>query len=201
MISGYSSASNPTSSQGLLIQDKHFPMRYSKEKENQELFIRTTMAARPNPPLKLNANVVGKFVVEQFMSDKAAQRAHNTSHVASKPKMENKVQMIDGPTAVTPTVQKATGTAGPKKKAASKAPQHTPTIVKNYASSAPQPTQAPSAPSVSLPKDVEAHLRQRLVHDLALGAAPVPDVLKRVGGVEADQDTRTKIIELLHEVR
>ena len=54
--------------------------------------------------------------------------------------------------------------------------------------------------TVNLPEAMEAELRKRLIHDLALGAATLPDLLKRVGGIEADLDTRTRILQLIREV-
>ena len=39
-------------------------MRYERERENHELFIRTTTTMRPNAPLRLSANILGKLFVE-----------------------------------------------------------------------------------------------------------------------------------------
>ncbi|KAI5120339.1 hypothetical protein M0805_009415 [Coniferiporia weirii] len=183
---------------GIHIREQFFPMRYNKEKDNQELFIRTTMSARPNAPLKLNANVVGKFLVERHLSDVAVQRVRDATAAAAKQKSERKTIMIDTP----PTMPTVTQKSVVKRKGPPKStPKSTPTIVKSYAITVP-PTSEPggSTSSVSFPKETIALYRQRLIHYLALGAATQPDVVKEVGGLEVDRDVRLKITEILNEV-
>ncbi|THH08294.1 hypothetical protein EW145_g2798 [Phellinidium pouzarii] len=185
---------------GIHIREQFFPMQYNKEKDNQELFIRTTMSARPNAALRLNANVVGKFLVERVFLDKALQKMRDTKAAADKQKSERKTIMIDTP----PIIPTATQKSAAKRKAPPKNTSWTtPTIVKSYATTGPSiPTSEPrvSPSSTSFPKDVLAVFRQRLVHYLALGAATQPDIVKNVGGVEAERDVRLKITEILNEV-
>ncbi|KAH8119072.1 hypothetical protein DFH11DRAFT_1562832 [Phellopilus nigrolimitatus] len=186
---------------GIIIRDKSFPMRYNKENNSQELFIRTTVPSRANSnaPLRLNANVVGKFVVERDLSDKLVQQIHNATAAANKQKAERKTIMLDAP----PVNSSATQKSAAKRKAPPKsAPRSTPTIVKSYATATPpQPTATSSAssPSTALPREVAALFRQRLIHYLALGSATQSDIVKNVGGVEADRDTRANIMEILNE--
>ena len=122
-------------------------MRYNKEKDNQELFIRTTGARLNNPPLKLNANVIGKFLVERELSDRVVKQIHNATAEAAKQKNERKTIMLDAPPSLTAVT---TAKVAPKKKTATRAtPKSTPIIVtKNYTSQAPQPPKE-SAPSTS----------------------------------------------------
>lgn len=182
--------------------------------------MRTTVPNRPNnPPLRLNANVVGKLTVEQHLTHKMAQKVHNATTAAAKQKSDRKMIVLDEPppgTTATLAPQKAAArkkTASTAKGSTTATKNSTPLVAKSYATSTPplqsKPASSMAAPStsshvptrvVNLPKEVEAHLRQRLIHDLALGAAPRTDILKRVGGVEADFDTRTKILQLLSEV-
>ncbi|EJD02832.1 uncharacterized protein FOMMEDRAFT_167976 [Fomitiporia mediterranea MF3/22] len=176
---------------GILIRDQFFPMRYDREKDNQELFIRTTMAARPNAPLKLNANVVGKFTVEKVLNNKIAQRVREATVTAKQQKNVSKAKRLEESSAMTNVAQKK----DPSKKPA---PQSTPTIVKSYASTAPNATTSTSGPSsAALPKEMATTYRQRLVHYLALGAATRQDVLKEFGGQEVDHDIRTGIMDIL----
>ena len=178
--------------------------------------MRTTVPNRPNnAPLRLNANVMGKLTVEQHLTQKMVQKVHNATAAAAKHKSDRKMIMLDEPPDTTPApapqkaaTKKRTATAAKGSTAAAR--NSTPTVTKSYATSTPQ-SQSQSKPAsstsshvptrvVNLPKEVEERLRQRLIHDLALGAAPRSDILKRVGGVEADFDTRTKILQLLSEV-
>ncbi|KAL5523663.1 hypothetical protein ACEPAG_7836 [Sanghuangporus baumii] len=184
---------------GIYVRDQCFPMRYDREKENQELFIRTTMPNRPNAPLRLNANVVGKFAVEKVLSNKISQRLHHATAAAQKQKAERKAKMMDAPPAVTPPVAQK---PAPKRKAPPKsAPKSTPTIVKSYATTSPNPTASPNgSASVALPKDLATTYRQRLIHYLALGSATVQDIFKEFGGSEIDHNTRAGIMDLLHDV-
>lgn len=173
-------------------------MRYDKEKDNQELFIRTTMAARPNAPLKLNANVIGKFAVKQVLSDQISQRLHNSNAAVAK---RPKIQVIEPSlTAAVPQ------NSGPPKKKVPKSTtttgKSTPTIVKSYATptQTPVPTTTASASSVSLPKDVVLVYRQRLIHYLALGAAAEEDIFKEYGGKDIDRNTKAALTDILNEV-
>ena len=180
-------------------------MRYDKEKENQELFIRTTMPTRPNAPLRLNANVVGKFAVEKVLSDKLSQRMHNATAAALKQKAERKVPMMDGPPPAVsaPVAQKPAQKPAPKRKAPAKAPpkSSTPTIVKSYATASPNPAAGSNgSSSVALPKELATQYRQRLIHYLALGSATVQDIFKEFGGSEIDHNTRAGIMDLIHDV-
>lgn len=180
--------------QGIHIQEIFFPMRFNKEKENHELFIRTTTAVRPNAPLKLNANVVGKFNVERDLSEKLSKQIQEASAAAAKQKTERRVIMLDKPLTTT-------GKAPVKRKAPTKAAATKVMTVKNVTApttntSVTQPAASPS----SLSQEMVLQLRQRLVHYLALGSATAPDILKNVGGIETDWDVRRKIIEILNEV-
>ena len=176
-------------------------MRYDKEKENQELFIRTTMPTRPNAPLRLNANVVGKFAVEKVLSDKLSQRMHNATAAALKQKAERKVPMVDGPP---PAVSAPVASKpAPKRKAPAKSTpkSSTPTIVKSYATASPNPAAGSNgSSSVALPKELATQYRQRLIHYLALGSATVQDIFKEFGGSEIDHNTRAGIMDLIHDV-
>ncbi|KAL5507387.1 hypothetical protein ACEPAH_6843 [Sanghuangporus vaninii] len=184
---------------GIYVRGQFFPMRYDREKENQELFIRTTMPNRPNAPLRLNANVVGKFAVEKVLSDKLSQRLHHATAAAAKQRAERKAIMVDTPLAVTPPVAQK---PAPKRKAPPKStPKSTPTIVKSYATTSPNLTASPNGSvSIALPKELATTYRQRLIHYLALGSATVQDIFKEFGGSEIDHNTRAGIMDLLHDV-
>ena len=77
-------------------------MRFNREKDNHELFIRTTTAVRPNAPLKLNANVVGKFNVEHLL-DRVSKQLQESTAAAAKQKTERKTIMLSTPPVTTTT--------------------------------------------------------------------------------------------------
>ena len=169
-------------------------MRFNREKDNHELFIRTTTAVRPNAPLKLNANVVGKFNVEHLL-DKVSKQLQESTAAAAKQKTERKTIMLS-----TPPVTTTTKSSAAKRKTQTKttiAPTKVITVTKNFST---QPTVPAASSSSTLPEDTVQQLRQRLVHYLALGSGTAADVLKNVGGVEAEWDVKRKISELLNEV-
>ncbi|KAL5528541.1 hypothetical protein ACEPAF_7677 [Sanghuangporus sanghuang] len=184
---------------GIYVRGQFFPMRYDREKENQELFIRTTMPNRPNAALRLNANVVGKFTVEKVLSDRLSQRLHHATAAAVRQRAERKAIMVNTPLAVTPPVAQK---PAPKRKAPPKStPKSIPTIVKSYATTSPNPTASPNGSvSIALPKELATTYRQRLIHYLALGSATVQDIFKEFGGSEIDHNTRAGILDLLHDV-
>lgn len=181
------------------IQDKSFPMRYNKEKDNQELFIRTTGARLNNPPLKLSANVIGKFVVERGLDDKLRKQIHDATAEAKKLREERKTVMLDTPPSLTAVGTKA---AQKKKAAARTTTKPTPVFTtKSYATTAPSQQPKETIPSTSsISPEVVNQYRQRLIHYFALGPASQPDAVKNVGGVEADREHRLKITEILNDV-
>lgn len=192
---------------GIFVRDHFFPMRYGPERTNQELFIRTTTAQRPSAPLRLNANVVGKFQVERKLTDKDAQRVHNASAAAAKQKAERKTQAIDTLPDDTPLIQITKAAAKPPKKRAppKSTPKSTPIIVtKNYATTAQSSSNgvgsSRSSALASLPKEMVTHYREKIIHFLAMGPYLLADLVKKVGTVEADAKTTSGIKELIYEL-
>ncbi|KAF7315367.1 hypothetical protein MIND_00051300 [Mycena indigotica] len=53
---------------GIIIGDTTFPMRAMKENSHHDLYLRAPSAAKPLAPLKLYANITGKFTVERDLN-------------------------------------------------------------------------------------------------------------------------------------
>src|ERR1700729_530421 len=72
-------------------------MRPLREGSPHELYLRSSSAAKPMAPLKLYANVTGKFTVERELGEKVQDKVRDRTQVAEKQRTERKVQMLDSP--------------------------------------------------------------------------------------------------------
>lgn len=175
-------------------------MRIVNEGANSELFIRTTIATRPNAALKLNANVVGRLAVERGkLNDKITKQIHNSTVAANEEKSKRKIIVLDAP----PPMTTAKGT---KRKAPAKSTGAASVLAStSYSAStrslpAPEPAKQVTSPSPSPTKEGVSPIRTRLVHFLALGPQTAMNILKSIGGGTTDKQVRSKIVECLNEV-
>ncbi|KAG9316843.1 hypothetical protein JVU11DRAFT_2913 [Chiua virens] len=89
---------------GIYIGDAFFPMRPQKESSPHELYIRAASAAKPMAPLKLCANVIGKFMVERQLGDKATGKVRQQTLVAKQQHLERQAILLEHPP-IPPTVK------------------------------------------------------------------------------------------------
>lgn len=59
---------------------------------------------------------------------------------------------------------------------------------------------AGSSALASLPKETVTHYREKVIHFLAMGPYLLQELVKKVGTVEANQNTISAIKEIIHEV-
>ena len=181
-------------------------MRPLKEGSPHELYLRSSSAAKPMAPLKLYANVTGKFTVERELGEKVQDKVRDRTQVAEKQRTERKVQMLDSP----PDLARVNGKKRKAPSASSsllKKAAHndhirnvssTSTAVPSRVASPLPPAQTPPSSSTPTPKDSSA--RRRMVHFLAIAPRSTDEVMRYVGGADCDSATRRSLFELLDEV-
>ncbi|KAF7361969.1 hypothetical protein MVEN_00541900 [Mycena venus] len=81
---------------GISIGDAFFPMRPAKENLPHDLYLRASSAAKPMAPLKLYANITGKFTVERNLAD-VQDKIRSTTRAEETKKNTTRITMLDGP--------------------------------------------------------------------------------------------------------
>ncbi|CAA7263200.1 unnamed protein product [Cyclocybe aegerita] len=185
-------------SPGIYIGDAYFPMNHLEEKSATELYLRSSSGAKKTTttPLKLHANVIGKFAVERELAD-IRDKIRESTQVATDQRNRPTTKFIDAPP---DTLQPP-----PKKKTPSST-----TLFRNPPRPAdkpkpvpPPPTTTPNnRPSSSTPtqRDGLVPLRKRLVHCLAVSEKLEDQLLKMLGASDRSSALRTEIFELLNEL-
>lgn len=167
-------------------------MQSQPENTFVELFIRTTTASKPTGPLKLMANVVGRFIVGQELSEKITKRIHDKTVAAQKQKSERKTQILD-PSSV---LSKGKGS-----KARASTSHSRPSLnLKAAAAVLPLRHQVSnSATDASISHDLP--LRKLLIHRLALGSQTLKQLLEAAASLLQSGTARADVVKLLYEAR
>lgn len=172
-------------------------MRGVQESTPHELYLRSALASKVNAPLKLYADIAGKFTVERELNGRAESKVQQSTADAKKTKTERRIVLLDNPPPLTSSATKTKSSAPTKKRK----PVVSAPIAKNEGSSAargPSPPQSlPSSQSRPLPPAIRA----QMIHLLAKGSRTKEDVLTQVGGPDASQSLRVQMNELLVTVR
>lgn len=179
-------------------------MRPLREQSPHELYLRSSSAAKPMAPLKLYANVTGKFTVERELGEKVQEQVRDRTQVAEKQRTERKVQMLDAP----PDIPRVNGK---KRKAPSsssssllKQAAHNDHLRNMSAATASAGVSARVASPLPLrpttPGGQDKSVRRRMVQYLAVSPRLTDEVVRALGGAECDSSTRKTLLELLEEV-
>jgi RNA polymerase II elongation factor ELL len=180
-------------------------MRGVQESTPHELYLRSALASKVNAPLKLYADIAGKFYVKHELNGKAESKVQQSTADAQKTKTERRIVLLDNPPTLTSTKTKSSAPAKKRKPVVS-APiaatvKRVPIRAKNEGSSAARgpspPHSLPSSQSSPLPPAVRA----QMIHLLAKGPRTKDDVLAQVGGPDASESLRVQLNELLVTVR
>ena len=182
-------------------------MRGVQESTPHELYLRSALASKVNAPLKLYADIAGKFTVGRELNGKAESRVQQSTADAKKTKTERRIVLLDNPPTLTSSTTKTKSSAPAKKrKPVVSAPiaatvKRVPIRVKNEGSSAARgpspPHSLPSSQSSPLPPAIRA----QMIHLIAKGPRTKEDVLAQVGGPDASETLRVQLNELLVTVR
>jgi RNA polymerase II elongation factor ELL len=171
-------------------------MRPLEERSPHELYLRASSAAKPMAPLKLYANVTGKFTVERELGEKVGDKVRDRTLVAQKKRTERTAILLDKP-------PELSATNGKKKK-----PQPT-MFRKPIQPSDRQPThnaaatrvQASPHPTPSTSKEGDNATRVRLIHFLATSTPRSPnEVVKALGGRDSHPSVQKILLGLLEDV-
>ncbi|KAF8070214.1 hypothetical protein FPV67DRAFT_1486660 [Lyophyllum atratum] len=170
---------------GIHIGGTFYPMRSLKEETPHELYLRTHSASKPNAPLKLYANVTGKFTIEHDkLGANLKDRIREKTIDAAKQRDDRKTKFIDTP----PTLPAKTTK---KRKEQSSA------MFRN----AIRPSdQVKLNASNSSKKPSDSSIRKRLVHCMAVQERPRDQIIKLVTGADCDASKRREVLDLLEEV-
>ncbi|KAH9176514.1 hypothetical protein EDB89DRAFT_1938444, partial [Lactarius sanguifluus] len=175
---------------GIHIGSTFFPMQGAQESTPHELYLRSALASKINAPLKLYADIAGKFIVGRELNGKAESKVHQSTADAQKSKSGGRIVVLDAP----PTLAASATKAKPKRKPPVSAPiaatvRRVPHVVraKNEGSSAAR-GQSPPPP---LPASQSSPISQRC------GSRTKEDVLTQVGGSQASETLRVQLNELL----
>jgi hypothetical protein len=191
-------------------------MSAQREDIVHDLYLRASSAAKPTAPLKLHANVTGKFFVKkQLDQSDIAKRMRESKAQANQAKQDNKIVYVDSPPVQT--------TSNPKKR---KTPASTP-MFRNNNNNKPLPdslrqppapatqrkpspnppasniasTSASVSSSSTAAAKAEPHpARMRLIHCLAISPRSSDEVVKLVGGPGCPPDKRADLLNLLSDV-
>lgn len=186
-------------------------MRPSKEFSPHELYLRSSSAAKPMAPLKLYATITGKFNVERVLDSKITDKIRHQTQALEKQRNERKIQVLDAPpmldnAKVNGKKRKAPATTSAStsllKRAAHNDHMKNASVQSSLRVSSPLPPRPSSPPmlpsSTSTLKDNSA--RRRMVQYLAISNRLPDDVIRAIGGSEADASTKQSLRVLLDEV-
>ena len=183
----------------------------SQESTPHELYLRSALASKINAPLKLYADIAGKFIVGRELNGKTESKVHQSTADAQKSKSGGRIVVLDAPLTLASSATKSKSSAPPKKqkrKPAASGPiavadrRVTHVIrAKNEGSSAARGQSPPPPPPTSQSSPVSPAMRAQMIHLLAKGSRTKEDVLNQVGGSQASEALRVQLNELLVTVR
>ncbi|KAG8214108.1 hypothetical protein J3R82DRAFT_10868 [Butyriboletus roseoflavus] len=176
---------------GIYIRDTFFPMRPQKESSPHELYLRAASSLKPMAPLKLYANVVGKFMVERQLGDRVTGKVRQQTMVAKQQHMERQAILLDQPpipVSAKNGKRKMPGSGTVLKKTL---PSDQLRLASRKVSPLPQNTPSSKA---------GADVRSRLVRCLAISPRLSDDAVKMVGGANIGLSTRQDLLALLEDV-
>ncbi|KIK27576.1 hypothetical protein PISMIDRAFT_8008 [Pisolithus microcarpus 441] len=184
---------------GIYIGETFYAMRAQQESSSHEIYLRTSSAAKPNAPLKLYANVIGKFMVERQLVAKVTDGVRQRTLEAKKAHSERQAILLEQPPIPTPATKhakrKTPGSGTVIKKAVAPVDQLR----------VPSTSSAPLRKVSPLPQNppssrANADVRRRLVHCLAIQPRLSDDAVRMVGGANISVQAREELLRLLEEV-
>ncbi|TFK44650.1 hypothetical protein BDQ12DRAFT_673329 [Crucibulum laeve] len=187
---------------GIYIGSTFFSMRPVKEATAHEVYLRASTANKKNAPLKLYANVTGKFTVERELGDKIADKVRESTMDAANQRNNRTTIMLDTPpTLSTQNNKKRKDAPTISSTMFRKPPRPDQSSTRNTLSvSAPPPARVPSPAPREPSKEGQTSLRQRMVHFLAVNDRSQEELVKNLGGPSCSKDTQRAILQLMGEL-
>lgn len=178
-------------------------MRVVQESTPHELYLRSALASKVNAPLKLYADIAGKFILDRELNGRTESKVQQSTADAQKTKTERRIVYLDNPPTLTSSSTKNKSSApARKRKPVVSAPiaatvKRVPIRAKNEGSSAARGPSPPHSLPSSQPSPVPAAIRAQMIHFLARGPRSKEEVLIQVGGPDASESLRVQLNELL----
>ncbi|KAI0645557.1 hypothetical protein C8Q79DRAFT_1070849 [Trametes meyenii] len=183
---------------GLYINDTFFPVTANPENGPHELYLRMASAQKPMAPLKMYANVIGKFMVERQLGEKVEGTVRDRTLEAEKERKERKVQYLDAPPDLTyPGKGKRKDAAAPRRPVAVSAPHSIPssTRVSRVASPLPGTSSHANGSTNEVPPT-----KARLIHCLAIKPRTTEAIFTMCAGRDPTPQMKKELITLLRNV-
>lgn len=173
-------------------------MQSQSEPIAHELYLRTSTAAKPNAPLKLQANVIGKFIIAPKL-ERIQNKMRDTQAAADRLKEERQIQLLPEPPVLPPK-------PGTKKAKATSTKKSAKTGAGTASHSRVPPKDRSATPN--LPPGEEAYriygdpsTRRRLIHCIALQPRDTAEVMRLVAGRDVGPQEKKELTEILKTVR
>jgi hypothetical protein len=138
----------------------------NQQEDSHDIYLRAPTSARPNPPLRLHANVAGKLIViNRDLDPKLADKIRSLKQTAEEHRSDGRTVLIDPPKALPPAPKKRKESSNMFRKPL----KPTSTATKSI----------PSEASTS-PAPISKEMRRRILHLVAIDAPTTDRVLSAV---------------------
>ncbi|KAF8973327.1 hypothetical protein BDZ97DRAFT_1780843 [Flammula alnicola] len=174
-------------------------MRHSKETTIHELYLRASSATKKTAPLKLYANVVGKFAVERELADELRDKIRESTQDAANQRNTRTTVFMETPPDLPSNSRKR------KEPPSSSSMFRKPLRPSDKLKPAPVasttvPLNKPPAASTPGQRDDPVPLRKRVVQCLAVSERTEEQIVKLVGGSDRSPSIRRDVQDLLEQV-
>lgn len=170
------------------------------ETSPHDLYLRTSSAAKKNTPLKLYANVTGKFTVERQLDDRITDKVRASTVDAQKERAGRTTIFLETPTDLPPPSGKKRKEPTMFRSSLGRQPDQPrrPAPPISAAGSPGGASQTPAPPQRN--KEVLQSLRNRMIRCITAAERTSEQVVRLVGGNDCSETTKRDILELLEEV-
>ncbi|KAJ6609829.1 hypothetical protein B0H10DRAFT_450286 [Mycena sp. CBHHK59/15] len=172
---------------GIYIADAFFPMRPLKENSPHDLYLRASSATKPMAPLKLYANITGKFTVERDLAT-VQDKIRTTTQNADKTRKGRGAILLDASTSELPNP------IGKKRKD----PTANSSMFRKPVRQ-PRPSTSTRAPS-PLPPASSSPTRTALIQFLAVRERSLDDILRLLPRENDAEKQRRKVVGFLGQL-
>jgi len=167
-------------------------MRYSEETTQNDLYLRTSSTAKKNAPLKLYANVVGKFSVERELADGLREKIRESTQDAANQRNSRTTVFIEKPPDLPSTSSK-------KRKEPPVSMFRKPLRPSDKPKPAPVPVPVNKLPPVQRDPPISPH-RKHILRLLAVRERTEEDIMNSLSASERTLPTRREIQAVLEQV-
>jgi RNA polymerase II elongation factor ELL len=172
-------------------------MRHAQETTLHELYLRSSSITKKTAPLKLYANVVGKFTVERELHDDVCDKLRESTQDAVNQRMTRTTQFIDVPPDIQPNSKKRKEPPSPSSMFRKPIRQSDKLMSTSNLPIVPNRTSTLTAQGS---KEGSMSLRPRVVHCLAVADRTEDELVRLVGGLDCSPLLRREIHDLLEQV-